>query len=118
MVANRRAHRRYRVAVVAEVELDGDTHIGETRDVSLGGVAVSLEREVEEKSDVGLALILTQDGIEDPNEEPFETNAEVMWNAQSDTGTWTIGLRFAPLQEPQSNQLQRFLAALEDNAEG
>jgi c-di-GMP-binding flagellar brake protein YcgR len=112
MPENRRKHIRYNVAVAAEVLWDGDTCAGETRDISMGGVSVSLDRELKENSSVELALILTQDGIEDPDEEPFETKADVMWNAPSDSGAWMIGLRFANLGKDNQDQLQRFIEAL------
>ena len=114
MTENRRQHLRYSVAVSAEVTVDGDICIGETRDISLGGAAIALNREIAEKASVELGLILTQDGIEDPDEEPFETQADVMWNAQSDAGDWMIGLRFAGLGKDETDHLQRFLAALEN----
>lgn len=116
MPENRRKHIRYNVAVAAEVMLDGDTCSGETRDISIGGVSVSIDREIKEKSTVELALILTQDGIEDPDEEPFETKADVMWNAPSDSGSWMIGLRFADLGKANADQLQRFIDALAGEA--
>jgi len=112
MIDNRRQHTRYSIAVQAEVTVDGDTCMGETRDISLGGVSVSIDREVAEKASVELALILTQDGIEDPDEEPFETEAAVMWNAPTDGGEWMLGLRFAGLGKEKTDHLQRFLAAL------
>ena len=117
IMENRRKHLRYNVAVAAEVLLDGDTCAGETRDISMGGVSVSLDRQIEEKSSVELALILTQDGIEDPDEEPFETKADVMWNAPSDSGSWMIGLRFANLNKANQGQLQRFIDALAKQAQ-
>ncbi len=112
MPENRRKHLRYNVAVSAEVALDGDTCAAETRDISMGGVSISIEKEIKENSSVELALILTQDGIEDPDEEPFETKADVMWNAPSDTGAWMIGLRFANLSKEHVDHLQRFISAL------
>jgi c-di-GMP-binding flagellar brake protein YcgR len=110
---NRRQHIRYSVAVAAELMLEGDTCAGETRDISMGGVSVSVDREIKENSSVELALILTQDGIE----EPFETKADVMWNAPSDSGSWMIGLRFSGLGKAHADQLQRFIDALARQAQ-
>ena len=112
---NRREFRRYLVAIVAEVDQDGDVFEGETRDVSMGGVSAILSAPLTEGGVVDLALILTQDGIEDAREDPFETRATVMWVAPTDAGGHMTGLRFAELNGPQSNQLQRFLAEMADN---
>ena len=86
--------------------------MAETRDVSSGGVKVEIEGSVEEGSQIGLTLILTEDGIEDPNQDPFEGPATVMWTAPTDGGATMAGLRFGDLAADQSNRLTNFLAAL------
>lgn len=109
---NRRQHTRYDAEVQAEIELEGDTLIGETRDISEGGVSVILPQPLDEGMHVELVLILTQDGIEDPNEEPFETRASVMWAAPTDDGQAMMGLRFEAVAGDQAARLGRFLSAL------
>jgi len=109
---NRREHTRYRVAITAEIEFEGDTLIGETRDISDGGVSVILKQALEEGGNIELTLLLTQDGIEDAHEEPFETEANVMWATATDEGKAMIGLRFGSLPSNQSVRLERFLQAL------
>ena len=110
---NRRAHKRYEAEVAAELEIDGEVWMGETRDVSSGGVKVQLTETLDEGSTVALTLILTIDGIEDPMQDPFETPAEVMWAAPTDEGGSIVGLRFGTLPGEQTAQLNRFLSALE-----
>lgn len=109
---NRRAHKRYEAEVAAEIEIDGDVLVGETRDVSTGGAKVELRDALEEGSSVALTLILTEDGIEDPNEDPFEAEATVMWAAPTDAGGAMVGLRFGNMAGEQSARLTRFLDAL------
>jgi c-di-GMP-binding flagellar brake protein YcgR len=111
MEQNRRQYQRFQVAVTAELDVAGDTWVGETRDVSLGGASVVVNCQIEEKQTIDLALILTQDGIEDPNEDPFETKANVMWSAPSDDGQFMIGLRFVELSPNKSEKLKRFIDA-------
>lgn len=115
-MSNRRQHDRYQVAVAAELELSGELYEGETRDISAGGVALLLSDRVSEarasKGPAVLTLILTQDGIEDPNEPPFSAKAEVMWCAEADDGGTMIGLRFGSFGASEQKQLARFLAAL------
>lgn len=112
MSANRRQSKRYAAAVAAEVDVNGDVFPAETRDVSTGGVSVVLDADLQEGQQYGLTLILTQDGIEDPNEEPFETQAQVMWTAPNDAGGCLAGLRFSAPAPAAAARLNRFLAAL------
>lgn len=114
MTLNRREHKRYQVDVTAEVDIGGETLVGETRDISLGGLSISVDSQVQEDSIIDLSLILTQDGIEDPNEDPFEAQAKVIWIAPSDLGKNIIGLRFTQLKESQQIHLERFIVALTD----
>lgn len=111
MSSNRRAHNRFEAEVAAEVEFGGEVYEGETRDVSMGGAKVLLGVAVEEGSSVVITLILTEDGIESPNEDPFEAEATVMWAAPSDTGGAMLGLRFIDVAAGQAQRLSRFLAA-------
>lgn len=111
MSSNRRAHDRFEAEVAAEVEVAGEIYEGETRDVSLGGARVLLGVAVEEGSSVVITLILTEDGIESPNEEPFEAEAMVMWAAPNDDGGAMLGLRFVDVAASQAQRLSRFLAA-------
>ena len=109
---NRRRHTRFDVALAAEVEASGVSLSGETRDVAEGGVAVILSDALEEGGMVELALLLTQDGIADPDEEPFQTRAAVIWAAPTENGQAMMGLRFSEVAPTQAQRLKRFLAAL------
>lgn len=99
--------------MAAEVEVRGELLEGQTHDISSGGVSVQMPAALPEGETVQLTLILTQDGIEDPDEEPFEVSANVMWTAPSDSGESMAGLRFGGLDADKQAQLQRFLSALE-----
>ena len=112
---NRRQYTRFEVAIAAEIDTDGDTLMAEARDISAGGVAVILREPLEEGSSIDLALILTQDGIEDPSEDPFATRANVMWSAPTEDGRAMVGLRFTQVAPPERKRLERFLAALGQN---
>ena len=111
MQANRRKNVRYKVAVTAELELADETWTAETRDISAGGVSLILDREIKEGEKISVTLILTQDGIEDAREEPFQATAEVMWTAPTDAGPWIAGFRWNELGQAQTRQLERFLKA-------
>ncbi len=113
MSSDKRVHRRYAVEVAAEVDVGADVLVASTMNVSNGGVGLSLDRPLEEGKTVGVMLFLTQDGIEDPDEEPFEAQAEVMWATEQEAGRYIAGVRFGTLDRSQEEQLQRFLVALE-----
>ena len=116
---NRRKHTRFAVAIAAELDAAGTVFEGETRDLSEGGVSVLLPEEaldapaLAEGTSLTLTLILTQDGVEDPDEAPFARQASVMWSAPTDDGGVQLGLRFAALSPDARARLQRFLAKLE-----
>lgn len=75
-------------------------------------MAVLLAEPVEEGSKVGLTLILTQDGIEDPDEDPYQCQASVMWAAPQDDGRLLVGLRYLAPAPQEQQRLRRFLAAV------
>jgi c-di-GMP-binding flagellar brake protein YcgR len=113
MTAENRRHPRYSVEVGAEVTLGPQTLSAATQNVSEGGVGLVLdEAALEEGARVRLTLFLTQDGIEDPDEEPFETPAVIAWTAPNDAGGQVAGARFGALEGGARAQLHRFLAAL------
>lgn len=107
-----RRHRRHRVALVAEITLGFETLAAATQNVSEGGVALAVERPLEQGAAVDLTLFLTQDGIEDPDHEPFEAKAKVEWARPGARGTHLCGLSFGGLSDPQRAQLAGFLEAI------
>lgn len=113
MSADNRKHRRYAVELAAEVEIRGEMLVAATNNVSVGGVGLVVDREVPEGSELAVTLFLTQDGIEDPDENPFEAKAVVAWSAVQDAGTWIAGVRFEKVSPAQAAQLERFLGKLD-----
>lgn len=71
-----------------------------------------LSEALEEGSTIDVALILMQDGIEDPNEDPFETKATVVWAAPTEDGQSMMGLRFTGVAAVEAKRLKRFLVVL------
>ncbi len=113
MTVDHRQHHRYPVEVAAEVTLGSRTLVASTQNISEGGVGLLVDEPLREGAQLALTLFLTQDGIEDPDEEPFETRAQVAWAAPQDEGMHVAGVRFEGLSGAQRAQLARFLAALE-----
>ncbi len=113
MTADHRQHPRYAVEVAAEVNIGPRTIVAATQNISEGGVGLLLDLPLEEGARLALTLFLTQDGIEDPDEEPLEANATVAWTAPQDGGVHAAGVRFDAVSGAQRTHLMRFLTALE-----
>lgn len=111
MSTEHRRHARHPVEVAAEITAAGSTLVAATQNISEGGVGLVLDRSLEEGQDIALTLFLTQDGIEDPDEEPFEARAKVAWSKAAGD-THVIGVQFGVISPAQRAQLTRFLAAL------
>lgn len=110
-----RRHPRFVVAVAAELVIQGAPTSAETTNLSAGGAGLVLDRELEDGAVLDLTLVLTQDGIEDPHDEPFTVKATVMWSGERDEGGFSAGVRFAALAPEANAKLERFLAALTSN---
>ncbi|HKP55381.1 MAG TPA: PilZ domain-containing protein [Polyangiales bacterium] len=114
---NRRKHARFRSAVAAEIELDGEVSAGTTRDISQGGVSIVTDAELIEGAAVMLTLILTEDGIESASAEALCTRATVMWTAATDSGETLAGLRFEALGISGTRTLSHLLSALSTSSQ-
>lgn len=112
MSIEHRQSRRYAIELAAEVDIGGDVLVASTQNVSVGGVGLVVDREIPEGTRCGVTLFLTQDGIEDPDEAPFEARAVVAWQAERDTGTWLVGVRFAEVSPAGRAHLERFVSKL------
>lgn len=112
MSVEHRIHPRYPVELAAEVDMRGELLMAATKNVSIGGVGLLSDQALPEGKTVSLTLFLTQDGIEDADEEPFEISAVIAWSTVQDAGQWLTGVRFGDLSPPQKSQLERFLSKL------
>jgi c-di-GMP-binding flagellar brake protein YcgR len=111
MSAEKRTSVRYEVELAAEVVVDGRVLVAATQNISKGGVGVVLDQPLASGSEVGLMLFLTEDGIEDPDEEPLEVTAHVRWSQPHPGGKHVSGVQFTALSADQRGQLERFLTA-------
>jgi c-di-GMP-binding flagellar brake protein YcgR len=101
------------VRLSAELDTFEDQMVVATRDLSLGGMGVDLDRPLKEGSVVSLSLFLVVDEVEDERSAPITARAKVAWCAESDEeGRFSAGLRFDGLTTHQQEWLGRFLAAV------
>lgn len=103
---------RFNVEVAAEVFTPTGVLAANTRNLSATGVCLDLTRGLVEGSTVGVSLFFTADGIEDPDAEPLNVKAKVVWCAQKDQQSYSAGANFESLTEDNRSLLKEFLSAL------
>jgi hypothetical protein len=103
---------RFSVEVSAEVYIPGRVLAATTRNLSATGVCLDLNTSLKEGSTIGISLFFTSDGIEDPDAEPLNIKANVIWCAQRDGDSYSAGACFQDLTEDNKTLLNDFLAAL------
>lgn len=111
-VAEQRRAVRYEVAVSAEVYTAEAVLPASTRNLSESGVCFDLNQELPEDSVVGVSLFLVADGIEDPDAEPLNIKASVVWCTERDDGGFSAGMRFEGLTNEGNDTLNQFLSQL------
>lgn len=111
MTGTQRQFPRYAVEIAAEVEVGGEVRVAATQNLSQGGAALVVDHPLRDGADVVLRLFLTQDGIEDPDEEPFATTARVQW-LRPLGNRFLAGVQFAAPSAAAAAHLERFLAAI------
>jgi c-di-GMP-binding flagellar brake protein YcgR len=112
MSQEQRQHQRFDVEVAGELVLDGEVLGASTQNLSAGGVALVLDRELPDGAKLAVTLFLTQDGIEDPDQEPFEAPVVVRWTADREDGLFLIGLQFDALDGVAKDRLQHVLRTI------
>ena len=103
---------RFSVEVSAEVYIPGAVLAATTRNLSASGVCLDLNTGLKEGSIIGISLFFTSDGIEDPDAEPLNVKANVIWCAQRDPETYSAGACFQDLSNDSKQLLNDFLSAL------
>jgi hypothetical protein len=111
MTGTPRQFPRYAVEIAAELDLDGDVRVAATQNLSQGGAAVVIDRTMRDGAEVSVRLFLTQDGIEDPDEEPFATKARVQW-VRPLGQRFLAGVQFDEPSAAAAAHLERFLKAI------
>ena len=103
---------RFNIEVAAEVYTPKEVLAASTRNLSATGVCLDLSRPLDEGSSVGVSLFFRSDGIEDPDAEPLNVRAKVVWCAQKDSDSYSAGASFEALTPANTKLLSEFLSAL------
>lgn len=112
METGQRRHERYTVEIGGEVTIGPETVAVATQNLSEGGAALLLDIAVDRGAVLDLSLFLTQDGIEDPDREPFETKATVAWVRPYAGGRTLAGVGFGVVSPAGKRVLRAFLSAV------
>jgi len=114
--ANRRAHPRFDIRLSAELSLPGGkTTAAVTRDLSAGGTCVESAYPLVDGSEIGVALFVVVNDVEEASLPSLKVSATVQWTAQNDESAIEVrhiaGLKFAALSEAQAQWIKRFVPA-------
>jgi hypothetical protein len=102
---------RFNVRLSAEVKLDNKTLAGTTRNLSISGVCVELDRMVPEGKQLAVRLFIVEDEIETEGARGLDLTGTVQWTAEADRG-YAVGIKFGSLSPQQAQQLQNALRAV------
>ncbi len=103
---------RFNIEVAAEVYTSKEVLSANTRNLSTTGVCLDLNKALDEGSAIGISLFFTSDGIEDPDAEPLNVKAKVVWCAQKDKDSYSAGASFEAMTPENTKLLNTFLSAL------
>ncbi len=112
MNAESRRAPRYALRLSAELLVAGKVVTGTTRNLSMGGVCVEIDRPVGEGAALTLRLFLVEDDIEAAESRELELMGKVQWMAEADRG-YAVGIQFQNLSGTQMNALIGALKTLE-----
>jgi hypothetical protein len=106
---------RYAISLSAEVRTADFRTAGMTRNVSIGGICVDIDRELKEGDALEVALFLVEDDVESEGKTTLDLKASVQWAAEADRG-YTLGLRFVDPPDAKLAMLEKVLKLLTPEA--
>ncbi|PIE65887.1 MAG: hypothetical protein CSA24_01730 [Deltaproteobacteria bacterium] len=112
MPDNRRSHPRYDISLAAEINTGRRLHAAQAKNLSRGGVGLTVAEPLAENALLGISLFILEDGIEDATSATLDVQGQVIWVAQTDAGAFEVGVRFAPLPPNQLRLLDHLIERL------
>ena len=104
-------HPRFDVRLSAELRVGNSLVTGVTRNLSVGGVCIEIDRPVAEGSRLELTLFVVENEVETEGLRGLKVAGTVQWAAEGDRG-WALGLKFDPLTPAQVKSLQNALQTI------
>jgi hypothetical protein len=108
MAELQKRHPRIEMRLSAELRIGNKLITGVTRNLSVGGVCLEIDRPLAEGTHLGLTLFVVEDEVEAEGARGLELQATVQWAAEADRG-YALGLKFDPLTPQQSTMLANAL---------
>jgi hypothetical protein len=99
---------RFPIRIGAELRVEGKLVTGTTRNLSVGGVCVEIDRPLKEGALVQMVLFTVEEDVELEGQKGLELTGNVQWTAEADRG-YAVGLKFGNLTAAQQASLQRAL---------
>lgn len=106
---NTRQHPRQEISLSVEVYFQEQLLLAVGKNLSLGGMGISLDRQLPPNTIVGLSMFLTEDEIEEEKTEALNLHAQIIWCAEQQPSGFLAGLRFYQLDANQEQKLKLFL---------
>lgn len=112
MSQNQRANPRYDIRLSAELRVEGRVITGTTKNLSMGGLCVEIDRPLPENSLVRMTLFVVEEDVEAEGARGLELTGNVQWVAEGDRG-YAVGLKFGNLSATQKTALGNALKAVD-----
>ena len=111
MSQNQRANPRFDIRLSAELRLEGRVITGMTKNLSLGGLCVEIDRPLPENSLVRLTLFVVEEDVETEGARGLDLTGTVQWMAEGDRN-YAVGIKFGNLNAQQTTALNNALKAV------
>ncbi len=112
MTQETRAHPRYEIRISAELTPEhGEALTCTTRDLSMGGVGVDMERPLPEGAALSVELFVVVDDIEDETTVPLLVKGKVVWCRMKSPVEFLAGIQFLDVSQEQRTYLSQLVAA-------
>lgn len=102
---------RYPIRIGAELRVEGKLVTGTTRNLSLGGVCLEIDRPLAEGALLRITLFTVEDDVEAEGARGLELTGTVQWMAEADHG-YAVGVKFGNLTAVQAKMLEGALRAV------
>ncbi len=102
---------RFNVRLSAELKVDALRLTGTTRNLSIGGVCVEIDRPIAEGKQLRVTLFVVEDDVETEGARGLDVAGTVQWMAEGDRN-YAVGIKFGSLTPAQTTALTNALKAV------
>lgn len=102
---------RFNIRLSAELKVDALRLTGTTRNLSIGGVCVEIDRPIPEGKLIRMTLFVVEDDVETEGARGLDLTGTVQWLAEGDRN-YAVGIKFGNLNTAQTTALTNALKAV------